>query len=69
MWISSVAPGHPNAPEDRGSVMTLVLVFTIISALIVVPMLNYAITVLRVNSVSVDKREELESVSQPPSDQ
>ena len=48
--------------QDRGSAMIMVLVFTIISALIVIPMLTYAMTVLRVNSVSVEKREDLEAV-------
>ena len=55
-------PAEGREIQDRGSAMIMVLAFTIIAALIVVPMLTYAMTVLRVNSVSVEKREELESV-------
>jgi hypothetical protein len=53
---------RPNDRQDEGSVLTMVLVFIVISSLIVVPMLTYSVTVLRVNSVSVDKREDLEAV-------
>ncbi|MEP1124150.1 MAG: hypothetical protein ABJH68_09710 [Ilumatobacter sp.] len=48
--------------RDQGSSLIMVLAFIVISSLIVIPMLNYATTVLRANSVTVEKREDLEAV-------
>jgi hypothetical protein len=65
--VSGRIQSHPadsdeQPQHDNGSVLMMVLAFIIITALIIVPMLNYAITVLKVNSISVEKREDLEAV-------
>ena len=49
-------------PRDEGSVLILVLAMIVISALIVVPTLTYATTVLKTNSVVVQKTKRQEAV-------
>jgi hypothetical protein len=48
--------------EDEGSVLILCLVFMIVGAMIVVPLMNYAMSVLRANTVLSDKTKRIESV-------
>jgi hypothetical protein len=55
-----VDPGTSN--EDEGSALILCLVFLVVGALIVVPLMNYAITVLKANTVLSDKTKRTESV-------
>lgn len=52
----------PATRRDRGSVLPMVLVFMVVGTLIVIPLLTYASTVLRVNTVSVEKTETIERV-------
>lgn len=46
--------------RDAGSVLPIILAFMVIGSLIIIPMLTYASTVLRANSVSVQKTENME---------
>ncbi len=48
--------------EDEGSVLILCLVFMIVGAMIVVPLMNYAMSVMRANTVLSDKTKRVESV-------
>ncbi len=50
------------ARQDEGSVLILCLVFMVVGALIVVPLMNYAMSVLKANSVLSDKTRRVESV-------
>jgi hypothetical protein len=58
------APRSPDRrpTRDEGSVLPLILAFMVIGALIVIPMLNYASTVLRANSVAIQKTETMEQL-------
>jgi hypothetical protein len=51
-----------NPERDRGTVLVLVLAFMVIGALVVIPMLTYASTVLRVNTVLVEQTVAVEDV-------
>jgi hypothetical protein len=55
--IPAVRPGQ----RDEGAVLTLVLVLMVISALIVIPLLSYTVTVLRANQVVSDKSRDREA--------
>ncbi len=47
--------------QDRGSALILVLVLTVISALIVLPIMSYTMTVIRAGDVEIDKAQGIES--------
>lgn len=54
----------PNAEprtKDEGSVLVLTMVFMIVGALIVVPLMNYAIVVMRANHVLSEKTQKIEA--------
>ena len=51
---------RPN--EDEGSVLLLVMIFTIVVSLVIIPLLSYQQTVLRSNSVLSAKTARLEAV-------
>jgi len=63
-------PGRFRHPEhraiadqrDRGSVLILALVFMVIGAMIVLPLLSYSMAVLRANSVLSNKTQRIEAV-------
>lgn len=55
-----IAPVRHDRRRDEGSVLTLVLVFMVIGSLILLPLMSYAATVLRANSVAVKKTETME---------
>ncbi|MSX22263.1 MAG: hypothetical protein F2795_08160, partial [Actinobacteria bacterium] len=48
--------------EDEGSVLLLVMIFTIVVSLVIIPLLSYQQTVLRSNSVLSAKTARLEAV-------
>lgn len=51
-----------DAPRrDEGSVLPLVLVLLVVSSLIVLPLLTYAVTVLKANSVVSERTKQLEA--------
>ncbi len=47
---------------DQGSVLVLTLLFIIVGGLVVVPLMNYAMSVLKANTVLSDKTKRVESV-------
>lgn len=64
-------PSHPSEPirqpsdptsRDRGAVLPLVLVLMVIGALVVLPMMSYATTVLRANTVLSVRTQRFEAV-------
>lgn len=54
------ATGQPRGSRDAGSVLPLVLVLMVIGALIVVPLLQYSVTVMRAGGVESDKARSIE---------
>lgn len=48
--------------DDQGSALVLVLVLVIVAALIVLPVLAYAVAVMRENTVVIEGREQAEAV-------
>ena len=65
LWKRNRAP-QPVEPsggdEDQGSILILVLLFMIVGAMVVVPLMDYAMTVLKANSVLSDKTKRVEAV-------
>lgn len=61
MTALSVRRQRSGVERDRGTVLILVLVLIVIAALIVIPLLTYATTVLRANHVLSDRTERLEA--------
>ena len=56
------SPDVANAERDDGSVLILVLVMIVITSLIILPTMTYAMTVLRANSVLSQKTHRIEGV-------
>ena len=48
--------------EDEGSILLIVMIFTIVVSLVIIPLLSYQQTVLRSNSVLSAKTARLEAV-------
>ena len=59
--MSTVQRRTPGPARDRGSVLPLVLVMIVVAGLIVVPMLSYAVSIFRANSVVSTRTRDLES--------
>lgn len=53
----------PDRPaRDRGAVLVMALVFIVIGSLVTLPLLDYAVTVMRANRVLSDKTQRVEAV-------
>ncbi|MEO1058695.1 MAG: hypothetical protein AAFY28_17455, partial [Actinomycetota bacterium] len=62
MTIMTTAPANePSAERDRGAALPLVLVMMVILSLVILPTMNYAVTVVRANNVLSDKNERVEA--------
>lgn len=59
---TAVRPPSPRQRDDGGQVLAIVLVFTVISSLVVLPLLAYQRTVLRANKVLSSKTARVEAV-------
>lgn len=62
---SSSEPSPPSSAtdtSDRGSVLMLVLVMVVISALLIIPVMTYSVTVMKANSVLSVKTQRFEAV-------